>query len=381
MELYVHIPFCVRKCRYCSFASFAASEAEQEAYIRLLLKEAGSRRGEMTEPVSTVYIGGGTPSLLPPRLFRGMADGLRGIFGLDDVTEFTSEANPGTVTREWLDTAAAAGVNRLSFGMQAFREDLLCLLGRIHRFGDVQDSVAMAREAGFSNISLDLMFGIPTQTRSMWKETLDHALSLHPEHISAYGLIPEEGTPLFRDLESGALSLPDPEEEREMYDDAIKLLSANGFRQYEISNFALHGRECAHNIGYWTQVPYLGLGLSAASMTAVRTGPEGMSYRRMTNPDTFEAYRQSVETENPPQAETVTAEEARFETMMLGLRMNRGVSIGDFMIKHGLSPDECFGDRLHSLEERGIVIRENGFLRLSRRGFDIQNSILVELMD
>ena len=382
MELYVHIPFCVKKCRYCSFASFAASEAVQEAYIRLLLKEAESRRGEMTGPVKTVYIGGGTPSLLPPPLFRTLTDGLRGIFVLDEVTEFTSEANPGTVTREWLDTAAAAGVNRLSIGMQAFRDDLLSLLGRIHRFGDVQDSVSMAREAGFSNISLDLIFGIPTQTRFLWEETLEEALSLQPQHISAYGLIPEDGTPLFRDLENGTLSLPDPEEERDMYDDAIRLLSAHGFRQYEISNFALPGHECAHNIGYWTQVPYIGLGLSAASMTCVRTGPEGMSYRRMTNPDTFEEYRRAVEKENPPvQTETVTAEEARFETMMLGLRMNRGVSIADFSKKHGLSPDQCFGDRLHSLEDRGLIIRENGYLRLSRRGFDIQNSILVELMD
>ena len=277
MELYVHIPFCVKKCRYCSFASFSASGTEQEAYIRLLLKEAESRHGEITEPVTTVYIGGGTPSRLKPSFFRTLTEGLRRICGLEDVIEFTSEANPGTVNREWLDAAAEAGVNRLSFGMQAYQASLLTLLGRIHRFHDVKESVSMAREAGFTNISLDLMFGIPTQTREQWAETLEAALSLQPRHISAYGLIPEEGTPLFRDLENGTLSLPDPEEERDMYDDAIRLLSENGFCQYEISNFAVPGYECMHNIGYWTQVPYIGLGLSAASMTGVYNGPDGMS--------------------------------------------------------------------------------------------------------
>ena len=291
MELYVHIPFCVRKCRYCSFVSYAAKEADHEAYVNLLLKEAAARAGEAEEPVRTVYIGGGTPSLLSPSLFRKMSEGLRGIYGFDEVGEFTTEANPGTVTKEWLDAAADAGVSRISFGMQALQEKTLKVLGRIHRFEDVVSSVQLARSSGIGNISLDLMFGIPGQTMDDWKETLSAALSLGPEHLSAYGLIPEEGTPLYGDLENGSLSLPEPEAEREMYAESVQTLHSRGYERYEISNFARPGYECRHNIGYWTQVPYIGLGISAASMVSVRRGPGGMTYLRKTNPSSAEAYQ------------------------------------------------------------------------------------------
>ena len=218
MELYVHIPFCKQKCRYCSFSSFPSQEAHIPEYIGLILQEAKSRKAETDGPVETVYIGGGTPSLIPPEDFSRLITGLRDVFGLDSVCEFTAEANPGTVTEKWLDTAAELGVNRLSFGMQAYQPELLQLLGRIHQFEDVSASVTLARKAGISNISLDLIFGIPTQETDDWDRTTDAALSLSPDHVSAYGLIPEPGTPLFADLENGVLSLPDPDEERRMYD-------------------------------------------------------------------------------------------------------------------------------------------------------------------
>ena len=382
MELYIHIPFCIRKCRYCSFVSYAAKEDDYEAYIRLLLKEAKSRREEMPEPVRTVYIGGGTPSLLSPVLIRELAEGLRNIYGFDKVDEFTVEANPGTVTQAWLETAVKAGVNRVSFGMQAFQEELLILMGRIHRFEDVRKSVYLARSSGINNVSIDLMFGIPGQTEEDWTETLEAALSLHPEHISAYGLIPEEGTPIFDDLEKGHIHLPDPDVERKMYSETVRILRMNGLLQYEISNFARQGYECRHNIGYWTQVPYIGLGVSAASMIGVHQGPEGMTCVRRNNPDSAESYKRMIlEDSSTYTFERIGVNESRFETMMLGLRMNEGVSEEAFFRMHGIPVEACFGGRLHDLERKGLLVHEEGRWKMTERGFDIQNSVLVELMD
>ena len=223
-----------------------------------------------------MFIGGGTPSLLPPDLLTHLTDTLFHILGADKPAEFTMEANPGTVTEEWISAAVNAGMNRLSLGMQALQPELLDTLGRIHTFADMEASIQTARRFGVGNINIDLIFGIPGQTLEQWVETLDAALSLHPMHISAYGLIPEEGTPLHEDLQSGALTLPDPDLERMMYDSALSILSLHGFSQYEISNFALGGMECRHNIGYWKQVPYVGLGVAAASMAVIQQGKNGM---------------------------------------------------------------------------------------------------------
>ena len=381
MELYIHIPFCRQKCNYCSFTSFTGQEAYFQKYVNLLLKEARVRKSEATEPLTTVYIGGGTPSLLPPVLLSEMIRGIREVFCLDTVQEFTIEANPGTVTKDWIDTALSLGINRLSLGMQAYQDSLLCLLGRIHRFEDVVTSVRAARSSGFGNIGIDLIFGIPNQTIGDWTQTVESVISLRPEHISAYGLIPEDGTPLYRDLESGLLSLPDPDDEREMYDLVIRKTAAAGYGQYEISNFSLAAYECRHNIGYWTQIPYIGLGVSAASMTGVRFLPEGMEYERSVNPDTFTEYEKMINEGMKSPSETISASEARFETMMLGLRMNCGVSEEFFRKIHHLSIESCYGKKLIELESRGLLRHENGSWKLTSRGFDIQNSILVELMD
>ncbi len=381
MELYVHIPFCRQKCRYCSFTSFAGEESYRERYTELVLKEARLRKDEVSEPFTTAYIGGGTPSILSPSQLYALVNGLREVFGLDHVTEFTAEANPGTVTGEWLDAAVQCGINRISFGMQAYQEDLLRLLGRIHTFEEVRASVELARKAGIGNISLDLIFGIPTQTLAAWGETLDAALSLGPAHLSAYGLIPEEGTPFMQDLEAGRLTLPEPETERDMYSLAIEKTAGAGFHQYEISNFAREGRECVHNIGYWTQVPYLGLGISAASMTGLRFGSDGMTCLRSVNPDSIGKYEERICAGIPPEYERISPAEARFETLMLGLRMNRGVRERDFLRMHGIPIGEYYGDKLSELEKRGLLLHENEAWKMTARGFDIQNSVLVELMD
>lgn len=330
----------------------------------------------------TVYIGGGTPSVLPAPVFRNLLEGLRVIYGMDQVTEFTCEANPGTLTDEWLACAAEYGVNRLSIGMQAYQPDLLKTLGRIHQFDSVVQAVNMARMAGIRNINLDLIFGIPGQSLPQWAETIEHALSLQPSHISAYGLIPEEGTPLYDDIQTGILSLPDPDEEREMYDAALNQFRQYGMIQYEISNFAMPGRECLHNIGYWSQVPYIGLGVSAASMINVSITDAGMTYLRKTNPSSFSGYRNMVsEYCLNPDTEYINPSESRFETMMLGLRMNKGVSDETFRKMHGLSVRESFGPRLVKMKDAGLLLHEKGYWKMTRRGQDIQNMLLVELLD
>ena len=348
----------------------------------MILKEAETRKNEVSEAVSTVYIGGGTPSLLSPDLLKRLVNGLRNIFDFSHSVEFTSEANPGTVTKQWLMAAADVGINRLSIGMQAFQDSILQTLGRIHRSGDVAASVKAARDAGLENISLDLMFGIPGQTIADWEETVRFALSLHPDHISAYGLIPEEGTPLSAQLDSGILELPDPDLERDMYDLCIRLLAENGFEQYEISNFSRPGFACRHNIGYWDQVPYLGLGLAAASMLRPAVLPKDVFSIRTTNPDTFpEYYRLIHSPASPAPEELISLAEARFETVMLSLRMTAGMNRKRFRELHGAPPEAFYGDILGRLASQNLLVLKDDSWRLTRRGMDIQNSILLEFME
>lgn len=339
-------------------------------YIDALLTEASAYNHATIE---TVYIGGGTPSLLPPPLLDRLLKGLRARFDFQDDVEWSCEANPGTLTEEWLGVAVGGGMNRLSLGMQAYQPTLLRTLGRIHEFEQVVASVEIARRAEIKNLNLDLMFGLPGQTPEMWLETLERALSLRPEHLSCYGLIPEEGTPLKADLDAGRLTLPNEEEERRMYDDALTMLAAHGYEQYEISNFAKPGYACKHNLGYWRQAPYIGLGVSAASCLP----EEGCAYVRLTNPADLQGYL----TGKPRTCERVSPADARFETMMLGLRTIEGVSEASFEAMHGLSLDACYGDQLRDLERRGLIARQDGWWRLTRRGMDVKNAILVELMD
>ncbi len=379
MELYIHIPYCRQKCRYCDFASYPNRESTMSAYVDALLLEAEYMAQHAAgTALETAFIGGGTPSLLPPALLERMLNGLHDHFVFPDGMEFTTEANPGTLTEDWLHTAKAGGVNRLSLGLQASQPHLLRLLGRIHTLEDAITSVRMARQAGFDNISLDLMFGLPGQTPAMWRDTLHAALSLEPQHLSCYGLIPEEGTPLMRDLDAGRLVLPDEDDERQMYDDTLDTLARHGYLQYEISNFALPSCECRHNIGYWQQVPYIGLGASAASMLPDRQGE-----RRLCNPAQINDYMDMVRDCRWTMRETtiVTRKEMQFETLMLGLRMTQGVSEKEFWALHGVSMADCFGAKLRALEEQGLLLHQEGRWQLTRRGMDVQNTVLVDLMD
>lgn len=381
MELYLHIPFCARKCRYCDFASYAGRGEDMSAYVDALLAEADTYASFADESVDTVFIGGGTPSLLPPSLFDRLLTGIHDRFSIHPGCEFTTEANPGTLTAEWLNIAVHHGVNRLSLGMQAYQPHLLSMLGRIHDFDQVAHSVRLAREAGISNVSLDLMFGLPGQTRDDWRETLSAALSLSPQHLSCYGLIPEDGTPIKAQLDSGELFLPDEETERAMYDDTLSILASHGFHQYEISNFAQPSYECRHNIGYWTQVPYLGLGCAASSM--LPSTAHDAKYIRISNPPQLDDYLSMIAACDFTLRETepITPADAQFETLMLGLRMTRGVSESAYTALHGDSLDHRYGPALRKLAADGLLEHENGCWRLTRHGMDVQNAVLVDLMD
>lgn len=379
MELYIHIPYCRQKCRYCDFASYSGQEVTMAAYVDALLREADAMASNTNgRPIETVFIGGGTPSTLPATLLCKLLNGLHERFDIPAGIEFTSEANPGTLTPEWLEAAIAGGVNRISMGMQAVQPELLKTLGRIHTHADVVESVNLARHMGLNNISVDLMFGLPGQTPDMWRESLNAALALNVEHLSCYGLIPEDGTPLKRDLDTGHLALPDEADERQMYDDALHMLSQHGYRQYEISNFAKPGRECLHNIGYWTRVPYIGLGASAASFLPTKSG--GL---RLTNPSGIREYIAMADEQAWRRRERVSLlpEDARFESLMLGLRMTRGVSEADFTAMHGVTLEAYCGAILRQQEGRGLLRHQDGRWALTRRGMDVQNAILVEIME
>ncbi len=379
MELYIHIPYCRQKCRYCDFASYAGQEGTMAAYVDALLREADAMASyARNTPIETVFIGGGTPSILPAHLLKRLLQGLRERFTFPADIEFTSEANPGTLRADWLEAAVSGGINRLSMGMQAYQPELLRTLGRIHSHEDVVESVQLARQLGVNNLSVDLMFGLPGQTPEMWRETLDAALSLGVEHMSCYGLIPEDGTPLKRDIDAGRLTLPDEEDERRMYDDALSILERNGFAQYEISNFARSGRECRHNIGYWTRVPYIGLGASAASFLQTASG--GL---RLTNPASIRDYIAMADAHAWRRRErtSLMPEDARFESLMLGLRMTRGVSEAAFAAMHGMTLEAYCGEILRQQELRGLLVHRDGHWALTRRGMDVQNAILVEIME
>jgi oxygen-independent coproporphyrinogen III oxidase len=366
--MYVHVPFCVSKCAYCDFASYPGREADVPPYVEAVVREI-TRRGEETGHLTadTIFIGGGTPSLLDEFQATRIANTLYDAFSIDDGAEITCESNPGTITQSWAQALHSAGVNRLSLGAQAKQERLLRLLGRIHDWPEVVASVEIARKSGFDNINLDLMFGLPSQTIADLRETLNAAIALEPTHLSCYGLIVEEGTPISRDMAAGKLVQPDEKVEREMYELARQTLAEHGFQQYEISNFAHPGYECRHNIGCWTRVPYLGFGCAAHSF---------FNECRTMNPASLDAYLAG----ELPKTEPVSKTDARFESLMLGLRMTRGIKDEDFTRMHGLSICEAFGEKLEKPIADGLLEWHDDALRLTRRGMDLQNSILVDLM-
>ncbi|MDE6518406.1 MAG: radical SAM family heme chaperone HemW, partial [Acetatifactor sp.] len=323
LEIYMHIPFCIRKCGYCDFLSAPAGRDMQEKYVQALEREIRGRAGEYENyQVPTVFIGGGTPSILGPGQIKRLLDALRSHYQVLPEAEITMEANPGTVDYDSLAEYSKAGVDRLSLGLQSFWDEELRALGRIHTWQQFLDAYEAAVAAGFSHINVDLMSGLPGQTPVSYETTLRRVTELRPEpeHISAYSLILEEGTDFAARFEAGKLRLPDEETERALYGLTERILQEYGYRRYEISNYAKAGCECRHNVGYWTRENYLGFGIGAASL---------MENVRFQNGKDLQAYLEAP-LEQREQEQRLTVAEQMEEYMFLGLRLTEGVSEGKF---------------------------------------------------
>lgn len=369
LGLYVHVPFCARKCAYCDFASWAGRQADMPRYVDALCDEITHRAAQCQHPVAdTVFFGGGTPSLLPAELFEQLAHTLRREFCILPSAEWTVECNPGTLTQHFADTLAACGVNRISLGMQAAQPQLLHSLNRIHDMAGVRQAVAMARAAGIRQLNLDLMLGLPGQNMQHWRDTLAQALALAPQHISCYALIVEEGTPLFDAVARGEAVLPDEQLERDMYAYCRETLQAHGFHQYEISNFALDGCVCRHNVNCWKREDYLGFGCAAHSL---------WQNERRANASDLTAYLNHA----APEVERISHDEAMFESLMLGLRLTQGIDESDFARRHGRELWDVYGRQLTPALQDGRLIRQDGRIMLTEHGMDVMNSVLVEAME
>ena len=373
MELYLHMPFCVRKCAYCDFLSFPSGAETQRMYAKRLMEDIGvmgKRYGEI--PVETIFIGGGTPSVPDSGLIVEIMEHVRHAFHVADGAEISMEANPGTVTREKLTDYRKAGINRLSFGLQSANDRELKLLGRIHTWAEFLESFMLARECGFANLNIDLMSALPGQTCESWKETLSRVTDLDPEHISAYSLIIEEGTPFGERYgsEEGRKLLPDEDSEREMYHETKRFLKDCGYERYEISNYAKPGRECRHNIGYWTGVPYLGLGLGASSYL------DGCRFT--VNPD----MKQYLE-EKPgmfTDIEKLTKKDMEEEFFYVGLRMTAGVSLSEFERRFGISAKEVYPGLMETFVKEKAAHFEGDRFVLTDYGLDVSNYIMAQFL-
>ena len=369
--LYVHVPFCLKKCAYCDFYSVSASEPAYAAYVYALKREFLSRRGEVLE-LKGIYIGGGTPTAMSASLLTETIKCVYENFDVAPDVEFTVEANPETLDDEKLRALRASGVNRLSIGVQSFLDSELCALGRVH---DAKKALSAARAARkiFDNLSLDLIYGIPGSNAESWACTLDTALSLDPAHISAYELTPEAATPLGRMVESGEVTMPNEDLVVSMYDTAVERLSRAGYDRYEISNFARPGRECVHNVNYWRRGRYLGAGAGAHSFIAGRrfwNVPDIQKYIAAA-----EALDGAAEGAAWTAAEGVTevdAREAFSESVFLGLRTREGVLI------EGAPPH--WKDSLLDMERAGFLDIRGNTLRLTHRGILVSNSVIAEVL-
>lgn len=374
LELYVHIPFCVRKCAYCDFLSYAAGRDLQRDYVEALLQEIRSRGRQMKgsrKSIVSIFFGGGTPSILPAEWICEILDAVRREFSLEENAEISLEANPGTVNAEKLCMYRRAGINRLSFGCQSTLDEELKMLGRIHSFSEFLESFSLAREAGFSNINVDLMSGLPGQSAASWETSLRMIAELKPEHISAYSLILEEGTPMYEMQDQYVF--PDEDEERLMYERTHEVLAEYGYGQYEISNYSLPGKECRHNLGYWTGTEYLGLGLGAASLL------ENRRFSNTTDRDMYLKY--CDEPEKLEEAEEIlTVEERMAEKMILGLRLIQGVSASEFEEEFGQSLREQYGSVIQKYETWRLLEWEGDRLHLTREGISVSNQVMAEFL-
>ena len=364
LELYIHIPFCVKKCRYCDFLSAPASAEERQKYVTYLCRKIRSYEGLAGKYlIRSIFLGGGTPSILDAGQIRDIFDAIRGTFPLGSDAEISIEVNPGTVDRMKMISYQRAGINRLSIGLQSVNDQELKMLGRVHTFEDFLETYTIAREEGFHNINVDLMSGIPFQTLTEWEKTLKTVAELRPEHISAYSLIIEKGTPFYEKYGEGERAearrkreLPDEDTERLMYQFTKNILADYGYHRYEISNYAKEGYECRHNLGYWDRIEYLGIGTGAASL---------MDNQRWT------------EGEEPV---TLSVENQMEEYMFLGLRKMEGVSKSRFQKSFARKIEEIYGKVLIDMYAKKLLEESGDYIRLTERGIDVSNYVMSEFL-
>ena len=378
--LYVHIPFCERKCVYCSFYSIE-SFANRDRFMSALLKEI-----EMSDPApvanegegeaSTIFFGGGTPSILSPEEINAILEALRGKFPVAADAEITMECNPGALNGEWLRGYREAGVNRLSFGVQSFHDDDLHFLSRIHTAAQAEENIRLVRSV-FDNVSLDLIFALPNQTPERWRHNLERAVALGTDHISAYALIFEEGTPLNAMRIKGKVSPLDVDTEADMYEETVGFLEGHGFRRYETSNYAKPGRECRHNIGYWERRSYVSFGPSAHSYAR-----QGVLGERWANVSSLTAYLLAVESGQAPAAsrERLTPEQGMEEIVMLGLRC-RGIDLHDFRLAVGAELAVAAAGPVSAMVQNGFATIDGERLRLTPKGAIFADRFALEIID
>ncbi len=375
--LYIHIPFCRRKCAYCDFVSFAdrvdflpytaALITEMRLYSPLIKKKS----------FDTVFIGGGTPSLLPAGLISRILDEARECFDIVEDAEITIECNPESMDEVKLNEYKASGVNRLSIGMQSSDDKVLSAIGRIHDKEKFLSAYALAENAGFTNINIDIMHGLPLQSMESYLDSVRLAAELDAQHISSYSLILEEHTRLYDEVVSGKITLPDEDDTADMQDAGIELLESFGYKRYEISNFAKAGFECRHNINYWNNGDYLGLGVNAHSALHIRD-----KWVRFRNHETIEEYVKTLGENKLPLAETqeIEREDEMFECVMMGLRKIEGVSRAEFEKRFGIDPVEQFAAAVSAAALDGMMEVTEERMNLTRRGLDFQNEVLLNFM-
>jgi oxygen-independent coproporphyrinogen-3 oxidase len=399
LSLYIHIPFCSLKCSYCDFNSYAGLEELVRPYVDALVTEMGlwSRllRGRR---VATVYFGGGTPSLLPIEELERAVSAIHDRFALEAEAEVTLEANPGTVDPDYLRRLLALGVNRLSLGVQSFHDDELATLDRIHSQAEAEESYRWAREAGFPSINLDLIYGLPQQpsdsaqdsSMERWQASLERAVELGPDHMSLYALTVEEGTKLAYDIDHGRFPEPDGDTQAAMYEWAQQRMASAGYRQYEISNWARPGWKCRHNLVYWRNGEWLGLGAGAHSHLGGFRLADVYSPRRYVRliekaagagvPDAPDVAALLKLMRQVTYVEEQTPELAMADTVILALRLNEGLSAVDFRARFGRDLEDVYGARLAELDSLGLIERGNGRLRLTPRGRLLANEVFVRLL-
>ncbi len=373
-SLYLHIPFCLRKCHYCSFASQIGCDELFSSYTKAIMTELKNTANKSNDlELQSIFLGGGTPSVLPCKLLTAIIDWSRENFRLLRNVEISVEVNPGTVDETYLRRLFDSGVNRLSFGVQSFNDKELKILGRIHTNEEAVEAVRIAQKIGFTNINLDLMYGIPSQSLVSWEASLRQAIVLAPQHLSLYQLTIEEGTPFFDDRVMKKLELPMEDDIIQMDESTIEICCAAGLQQYEIANFATPGNRCLHNINYWENGDYLACGAAAVSCIA------GVREKRLADP--LEYAKRIARGENViVEYENLPVEASFRESVVLGLRMVEGVSLSHLQQRYGIDPSQYYGPILEKLEKWQMIEKTISHLRLTAQGRKVANSVMSELV-